>query len=118
MLLRLIQILTAIIILLSVLYRCLPSSPSTVFTYSNTKISDLLAHSRDYDSKPVSVTGIVLGNAGIFGYGGYKLKQGDSEILVITTHGIPPAGSEVVVSGIFKHAFTVNNFSYPVIVEK
>jgi len=115
--LRLVQFVTAILILMGVIYRFIPSQSLPVGGYSKTSIALLLKQSKDYDGKTVTVNGTVAGNAGIFGYGGYRIRQGADEILIISSHGIPASGAEVTVSGVFRQAFAVNTFNYPVIVE-
>lgn len=117
--LRLIQLMTAILVLASVIYRFLPAadhvSPSS---YPKTEISELISRSREYDGKAVTVTGTVTGNAGVFGYGAYRLRRAKDELLIISRHGIPESGTEVTVSGTFRQAFAINSYIYSVVVEK
>ena len=116
--LRLVQLMTAIVVLIGVIYRIWPSASGPTSNYSKTDIAQLVKHAAEFDGKAVTVNGTVAGNAGVFGYGAYRIRQGDNEILVISSHGIPIPGAEVAVSGTFRQAFAINNYSYPVIVER
>ena len=116
--LRLVQVATAVLVLVATAYRFWPFESPTALNYSKSDIAQLLRYPKDYDGKPVTVTGTVSGNAGILGYGGYRIRQGDSEILVISGRGIPGLEQNVTVSGIFRQALSLNSYTYPVIVEK
>lgn len=117
--LRLIQIITALVVLFGVIYRFLPfGSAHKIQDYPTVEISQLINNSKGYDGHAITVEGTVAGNAGVLGYGGYRLRQGENEILIISTRGIPSNGSRITVSGTFKQAFVVNNYSYMVILEK
>jgi hypothetical protein len=82
------------------------------------EIPTLLKRAHEYDGQRVTVAGTVSHSAAIMGVGGYRLRQGDAEVLVLSAHGIPETGSEVHVRGTFKQAFALNGLQYAVILEK
>jgi hypothetical protein len=53
------------------------------------EISALLNKANEFDGRRVTITGIVSQSAALFGYGTYRLRQGDSEVWVLTGHGVP-----------------------------
>ena len=83
-----------------------------------TPVGELIAHASRYDGKVVKVEGRVIGSVGVMGFGGYRLQQEDSAdtILIMSRGGIPPSGTVVTVSGIFKQAIAVNNYTFAVIM--
>lgn len=83
-----------------------------------TEVNQLLKQPMKYDGKLVTVQGTVVDSAAVLGIGGYRLRQADSEIYVVSGHGIPQPGSKVVVTGTFKQALAVGAFQYAVILEK
>ena len=121
---RLVQLITAIVILIGVLYQFYPSAGSSALDYGKTvvglnrvTVSELLTRAKDFDGKTVTVRGTVVNNAGILGYGVFRIRQGNDDIEIISTHGIPNPGAEVTITGVFKQAVAINRYNYPVIVE-
>jgi len=90
------------------------------WTTPTTEIVVLLKQPTQYDGRIVSVQGKVAGSAGIFGHGAYLLQQEGSEdaVLVITQHGIPPAGTATRVIGTFKQAVSFGLYQYAVIFQQ
>jgi len=84
-----------------------------------TDIDELVVHPSLYDGKTVKVVGTVVSGAGVMGFGGYRLRQEGSSkaILVMSRGGVPPIGANLSVSGKFKQAFSINDYSYPVILQ-
>jgi hypothetical protein len=87
-------------------------------SFMATDISQLLTSVTEHDGKVVTVKGTVQESAAVLGLGGYRLRQGNAEIFVLSSHGIPQTGTEVVVTGTFKQAFALNGLQYTVIVER
>jgi hypothetical protein len=81
-------------------------------------IDEMLASPRLYDGKDITVEGVVTGGVGVWGLGGFHLRQknGQREIFVASASGIPPAGTTVFVSGIFRQAVTVGAREIAVII--
>ena len=113
-----IKYLTGLFILLAVVYAAFFRGNSAIDALTATDIATVLSKANAFDGKRVTVSGTVLDSAAIMGLGGYRLKQGDAEVFVVSSHGIPETGSRVTVSGTFKQAFAFNNLQYAVILEK
>lgn len=113
-----IRIVSLILMIAVLCYGIFRESKPVIDALSMTEMTKLLKQPKEYDGQQVTVSGTVLDSAAIFGIGGYRLKQGDSELLVITRRGAPPAGHQVMVSGTFKQAFALNGLQYVVILEK
>jgi hypothetical protein len=101
-----------LIILYAVVWRGKPA----IETLTPLEISTLLKRANEFDGQRVTVGGIVLDSAAVMGLGGFRLRQGDAEVLVLTSRGIPESRSEVRVSGTFKQAFVLNGVQYAVIL--
>ena len=113
-----IKYLTGLFIVLAVIYVVVLRGNPTIDALTATDIATVLSKANAFDGKRVTVSGTVLDSAAIMGFGGYRLKEGNSEVFVVSSHGIPETGSRVTVSGVFKQAFAFNNLQYAVIVEK
>jgi hypothetical protein len=85
---------------------------------TTTDLSDILKRPKEFDGRDVTVWGTVVRSVGLFGVGGYLLKQGDAEIYVVSSHGVPTPGTQITVSGSFKQAFAVGGYQYAVIIER
>jgi hypothetical protein len=83
-----------------------------------TEVSQLLANPGEFDGRFVTVKGTVQESAAVMGVGGYRLRQGPSEIYILSSHGIPSTGTQVTVSGTFKQALALGGLQYAVIVER
>jgi len=110
--------LTGLFILLVVIYAVFLRGNPTIDTLTATDIATVLSKASAFDGKRITVSGTVLDSAAIMGFGGYHLKQGDAQVLVVSSHGLPETGSRVAVNGVFKQAFAFNNLQYAVILEK
>jgi hypothetical protein len=89
-------------------------------TTSSTTIAVLLDDPSKYDGQTVKVGGEVAGSLGVMGLGGFRLRdpQSGSEILVMTSGGIPPSGTTISVFGKFKQAVAVGAYQYAVIFKQ
>ena|SRR5579864_9413581 len=110
--------LTGLFILFVVIYAVFLRGNLTTDVPTATDIATVLSRARTFDGKPVMVSGTVLDSAAIMGVGGYRLKQDNVELFVVSSHGIPETGSHVTVHGVFRQAFAFDNLQYAVIVEK
>jgi hypothetical protein len=84
---------------------------------SSTTVEQLLKHSSQYDGKIVKVDGVVVGNFGIMGLGGFRLGDPASgrEILVMTSSGVPQVGNSILVLGRFRQTLSIGSRQYAVI---
>ena len=112
------RIALVILILAAATYFVLHGNRAAINRFTATDISQLLANPGQYDGHPITVTGIVQESAAVLGVGGYRLRQGSSELYIVSSHGIPPTGAEISVSGTFKQALSLGNLQYSVIVEQ
>lgn len=87
-------------------------------SYTPMEIVELNRRSHEFDGRRVTVSGTVIYSAAIMGVGGYFLRQGSAEILIVGAGGMPQAGSKIVVSGTFKQALAVNGVQYAMILQK
>ena len=106
--------LVIVLVMAAVFFRGNPA----IEAWMPTDIAEVLSKANTFDGRRIKVSGTVLESAAIMGVGGYRLKQGDAVIFVVSSHGIPESGSRVIVSGTFKQAFAFNNLQYAVILEK
>jgi hypothetical protein len=83
----------------------------------STTVEQLLKHSSQYDGKIVKVDGVVVGNFGIMGLGGFRLGDPASgrEILVMTSSGVPQVGNSILVLGRFRQTLSIGSRQYAVI---
>ena len=88
------------------------SMPRTV------ELKSILNDPAHYDGQKVQIEGEVISNVALFGIGAYQVKQGDNEILVVGSNGIPKSGTHIIIAGIFKQAFAIGGTQYSVIIEK
>lgn len=68
----------------------------------------------------MTVKGLVTGGVGLMGIGGYHLRDpdGHQEIFVVSGSGVPPAGTTITITGIFRQAFTIGSYELAVIILK
>jgi hypothetical protein len=96
-----------------------PSSLRQLIT-SSTQIDLLLSDPSKHDGMSVRVDGTVVGSLGIMGFGGFRLQdpQSGSEILVMSSGGIPANGTAISVFGKFKQAVAIGPYQYAVILQQ
>lgn len=84
-------------------------------------IAALIADSEHYSDTPVQVTGQVVPTTrfSILGYGLFQLQDPTGATILIVSRGqsIPPTGATTTIVGVFKTAFQIAAFSYPVVVQ-
>ena len=91
---------------------------ATVYLLTTTSISKILADSRNYEGKEVSVHGTVESaiNLGFVAY--YVLNDGTGTVYVITEKAVPKVGEVVKVKGIFNQRVKIGNLQVDTITEK
>ena len=63
------------------------------------KIADVKANPSKYSGKTVKVAGRVTTSFGVLSTGGYEIQDDSGRIFVISNHGVPAQGANVVVEG-------------------
>ncbi len=70
-----------------------------------------------YYGHQISITGKVLAGTGIFGSGAYWLRgSSNAELMVLTSRGVPPAGTDVTVRGKLRQAMVIGARQYQVLI--
>jgi hypothetical protein len=87
--------------------------------YGTTDIKRLLDDPSQYDHKTVRIAGTVTHAIGLMGYGGYTVDDGTGSLPIVSEgNGAPREGAKVGVQGEFRSAFTFQDKSVAVIIEK
>lgn len=109
-----------ILVLLLVVYLVIHDGNPVTSTVSPTRIDKILATPQEFDGKAVTVRGVVTGSLGLMGVGGYHVRDpnGQRQLFVLSVGGVPPSGSTVTITGIFREAVTVGTYRLPVILLK
>ena len=50
--------------------------------------------------------------------GGFVIRQGEADLLVVTARGMPEIGTQVTVKGVFRQALALAGTNYAVVVEQ
>jgi hypothetical protein len=108
----------SLLALLLVVYLAVHATRSVPAEVKTTRIAQILAAPDKFDGKSVTVGGVVTGGVGLMGVGGFHVRDSDGrqEIFVLSGSGVPPAGSSVTISGIFREAATIGSYRLPVII--
>ena len=113
-----IKCLLCCLVLSAVVYLALQLNRPMIDALISTEITTLVNKANEFEGRRVTVTGdVVLQGAAILGYGAFRLRQGDSEVWVLTSHGIPASGGQTSVTGIFRQAAKVGNKKIAVLVQ-
>lgn len=64
-----------------------------------TKISEVKQDPSKFRNKTVRVMGTVTTSVGVMSTGGYEIEDDTGKIFVVSNHGIPAKGAEVIVEG-------------------
>lgn len=88
----------------------------TLDRYTGVEIGLLTNDTYRYDGQLVRVEGIVEGNAGLLGVGGYTLTDSSGSVFVVGLDGIPARGEQIAIYGTFRQAFVIGDTDYSVIV--
>ncbi len=82
-----------------------------------TDIGDILADSRGYDGRTVTIKGKVEESMNILVLKAFSLNDGTGSILVVTDRGVPSKGKKVRVKGVVNRAFSIGSQSVVVLQE-
>jgi hypothetical protein len=102
----------------ALLYAVFVQNPSTAIgPFTSTELNTLSKTANEFEGRKVKVRGVVEQGAAVFGRGTYRLRQGESEIWILTNRGVPDAGSEVTVIGTFRQAAKLGTMQVAVILQ-
>ncbi len=99
-------------VLLMILMRSATVSPGSM------SVNELVQKSAINDGKLVSGSGVAKQGAGLFGLGGYRVRDASTsqEVFVISETGIPHMGSVATATGTYKQLIMIGGIEYGVIV--
>lgn len=80
---------------------------------TSTSLNDVMKDPGRYRGKNVSVAGVVTYSAAISGRGLYRIGDGESELWVASTSGVPQKGTRVIVAGRIYDAYDVRGLPLP-----
>jgi hypothetical protein len=84
-------------------------------------IATLISDGEHYSDAPVQITGQVIPTTrfSVLGYGVFQLHDAAGTTILVVSRGqsIPPAGGITTLRGVFKSAFQIGSFNYPVVVQ-
>jgi cytochrome c-type biogenesis protein CcmE len=83
-----------------------------------TPINKILENPRDYDGRPVTISGEVTEAVSLVFIKYFVVKDETGQITVITKRPLPREGSKVIVEGTVQDAFSVGDKQVIVIVEE
>ena len=83
-----------------------------------TPIHKILENPRDYDGKPVKISGEVTEVISLVVLKYYIVKDKTGEIIVVTKKPLPREGTNITVEGTVQEAFSIGDKQLIVIVEK
>ena len=82
-----------------------------------TRISDILAHPRDYADKEVTISGEVTETFSLFVVKYFVVRDSSGEISVVTEKPLPAKGDRIKVKGTVKETFSFGTKTALVLVE-
>jgi hypothetical protein len=100
----------AFVLLVSIL----PMGCNKIFA---TPINKILENPRDYDGKPVKISGEVTEVFGLVVVKYFVVKDKTGEIIVVTKRPLPREGTKITVKGKVQNAFSIGDKQLIVIVE-
>ena len=74
---------------------------------TSTSLNEVMKDPGRYRGKDVSVAGLVTYSGSIAGRGLYRIADGDAELWVASTSGVPDKGTRVIVAGRIYDAYDV-----------
>jgi len=80
---------------------------------TSTSVNDVMKDPGRYRGKTVSVAGVVTYSGSISGRGLYRIGDGESELWVASTSGVPQKGTRVIVAGRIYDAYDVRGLPLP-----
>ncbi len=82
-----------------------------------TPIKKILENPREYDGKPVKISGEVTEVFGLFAIRYFVVKDNTGEIVVVTKRPLPGKGIKIAVHGKVHEAFAIGDKQVVVIIE-
>jgi len=82
-----------------------------------TSIGRIQEAPREYTGREVTIKGKAGEGFTVLGHGGFEVDDGTGAIQVVTTRGAPPAGKQVVVTGVVQDLMTIGTASAVAIFE-
>ena len=80
---------------------------------TSTSVNDVMKDPGRYRGKTVSVAGVVTYSGSISGRGLYRIGDGEAELWVASTSGVPQKGTRVIVAGRIYDAYDVRGLPLP-----
>ena len=80
---------------------------------TSTSVNDVMKDPGRYRGKNVTVAGVVTYSGSISGRGLYRIGDGQAELWVASTSGVPQKGTRVIVAGRIYDAYDVRGVPLP-----
>ena len=80
---------------------------------TSTSVNDVMKDPGRYSGKNVTVAGVVTYSGSISGRGLYRIGDGEAELWVASTSGVPQKGTRVIVAGRIYDAYDVRGLPLP-----
>jgi hypothetical protein len=80
---------------------------------TTTSLNEVIKDPGRYRGGNVSVAGVVTYSGSISGRGLYRIGDGEAELWVASTSGVPPKGTRVIVAGRIYDAYDVRGLPLP-----
>ena len=80
---------------------------------TSTSVNDVMKDPGRYRGKNVSVAGVVTYSGSLSGRGLYRIGDGEAELWVASTSGVPQKGTRVIVAGRIYDAYDVRGLPLP-----
>jgi len=80
---------------------------------TSTSVNDVMKDPGRYRGKNVTVAGVVTYSGSISGRGLYRIGDGEAELWVASTSGVPQKGTRVIVAGRIYDAYDVRGLPLP-----
>jgi hypothetical protein len=82
-------------------------------------VHDVLAYAPELIGRDITVSGVAGNNLALLGVGGFEIKGADgSTLTVVSSEGVPLAGSQVTIHGVLRQAFASGTLEKLVLVEE
>ena len=103
-------------LLLTFAYLAFGGSDARDQTAPPVAVAQINANPGAYYGQRIGVTGQVIAAGGIFGTGAFQLRDGSSELLVLSLGDIPPARTEVTIQGRLRQVLVIGGRRYQVFI--
>lgn len=81
-------------------------------------IGDVVADPGRYGEVPLELEGVATGGMGLLSVGIFTLTDSSGEITVLTSTGLPPDGTELIVRGTVMSGVTIGGTNYGVSLQE